>query len=199
MTLGEKLDAAVWAANALFDRGKTSGTTANLSFLYNGAYYVSRSGSCFGTLTRTDLVRVEADGSWDEAVGNPSKEFALHKMLYENDAEIQAVIHVHSPYAVLWSCIPHEDPRDVFPHITPYLDMKLGKIAETPYAPPGSRELFDAFRESLGPERGYLLCNHGPIVGGTSIINAFEAIEELEQTAFVCWELKKQGLLSLSE
>lgn len=195
MTLQEKTEMTLWAAHTLFDRNKTSGTTANISFLHDGAAYVSRSGSCFGTLKAEDFVRVNPDGSYNQAAGKPSKEYALHRMLYENNPSVNAVIHVHSPYAVLWSCLEHENRRDVFPHITPYLEMKLGHVAEVPYAAPGSRELFDAFAFCLGPERGYLLKNHGPIVGGTSMMNAFEAIEELEQTAFVCWELKKQGLL----
>lgn len=185
----------MWIAHTLFERGKTSGTTANISFLHEEAIYISRSGSCFGTLGAADFVRVNRDGSFDGAAGRPSKEYALHQMLYENCPGVEAVIHIHSPYAVLWSCAEHENRRDVFPHITPYLDMKLGCVAEVPCAPPGSEELFEAFSASLGPERGYLLSHHGSIVGGTSLINAFEAIEELEQTAFTCWELKKLGLL----
>lgn len=194
MTFQEKLETATWIAHALFERRKTSGTTANISFLHAEAVYISRSGSCFGVLSSADFIRVNRDGSLEEAGDKPSKEYTLHRMLYENCPEVEAVIHVHSPYAVLWSCVKHENRRDVFPHITPYLDMKLGCVAETPYAPPGSKELFAAFSASLGPERGYLLSHHGPIVGGTSLMNAFEAIEELEQTAFTCWELKKLGL-----
>lgn len=135
------------------------------------------------------------DGSFNAAEGKPSKEYTLHRLLYKTCPEVRAVIHAHSPYAVLWSCIEHENQRDVFPHITPYLDMKLGHVAEVPYAPPGSEKLFAAFSASLGLERGYLLNNHGPIVGGTNLMNAFEAIEELEQTALICWELKKLGFI----
>ena len=41
---------ALWIAHSLFDRGKTSGTTANLSFRYGDLIYITCSGSCFGTL-----------------------------------------------------------------------------------------------------------------------------------------------------
>lgn len=193
MTIGEKRKTAVWIARALFERGNTSGSTANLSFRHGEQIFVTCSGSCFGSLTEDDLVCVDSDGSCSDPERKPSKEYPLHKMLYDKDPEISAVIHVHSPYAVLWSCIGHDDDRDVFPSVTPYLDMKLGKVVHVPYAPPGSAELFAAFRSCLGSERGYLLGNHGPIVGGKSLMNAFEAIEELEQTAFVCWELKAAG------
>lgn len=45
-------------------------------------------------------------------------------------------------------------------------------------------------RAALGPERGYLLSHHGPIVSGKSLMNAFEAMEELEQTAWLAWQLR---------
>lgn len=177
---------AVWIAHSLFERGKTSGTTANISFRFNNRIYISCSGSCFGTLSEEDLIEAQnpAEGK------KPSKELTLHKILYEAHSEVQAVIHTHSPSAVLWSCVGHDDPRDVMGHDTPYLDMKLGKVAEVPYAPPGSEELFAAMRECVGEERGYLLRHHGGIVGGLSLMNAFEAIEELEQSAWICWQLR---------
>ena len=34
--LEEKTETAVWIAKSLFDRGKTSGSSANLSFLHRG-------------------------------------------------------------------------------------------------------------------------------------------------------------------
>ena len=34
--LKKKLEDAVWVAHSLFERGKTSGSSANMSFLHNG-------------------------------------------------------------------------------------------------------------------------------------------------------------------
>ena len=142
MELHTQLQQAVWIAHALFDRGKTSGTTANLSFRRGDIIYITCSGSCFGTLTEKDFTVVTLQGEpLDPTAGKASKEFTLHQILYQNSDQIQAVIHTHSPATVLWSCLPHDNPRDVMPHITPYLDMKLGYVAEVPYAAPGSEEL----------------------------------------------------------
>lgn len=54
--LNEKLEAAIWAAKSLFERGRTSGSSANLSFLHDGKLYITASGSCFGRLTREDFL-----------------------------------------------------------------------------------------------------------------------------------------------
>ena len=181
----KSLDEAVWIAHALFERGKTSGTTANISFRCGESICISRSVSCFGTLTKDDFVELSAD--WRSASGNPSKELPLHLALYASCADTQAVIHTHAPYSTLWSCLAHENSRDVIPRYTPYLTMKLGAVVEVPYAPPGSEALFALMRERVGAERGYLLSNHGPIVAGRSLMNAFECIEELEQSAWIAW------------
>ena len=183
---------AVWTAHTLFDRNKTSGTTANISFLINDTIYISRSGSCFGTLKVDDFVAVSLNSDVStcrQDSNKPSKELELHRILYQTHPEVTAVIHTHAPYATLWSCLKHKADRDVIPWYTPYLSMKLGSVALVPYAPPGSEELFNAFQRSIGVERGYLLQNHGPIVGGKTMMNAFEAIEELEQSVWIAWNL----------
>ena len=61
--------------------------------------------------------------------------------------------------------------------------MKVGKIGLIPYAKPGSEELFRLFRENLSDAGAYLLKNHGGIVGGKNILDAFYGIEELEESA----------------
>lgn len=189
--LEKSLNEAVWISRSLFERGKTSGTTANISFRCGESIWISRSGSCFGTLTKEDFAEFRADGC--AVSGKPSKELPLHLALYASCADTQAVIHTHAPYSTLWSCLAHENIRDVIPRYTPYLTMKLGAVVEVPYAPPGSEELFALMRERVGSERGYLLANHGPIVAGRSLMNAFECIEELEQSAWIAWTAHVTG------
>lgn len=189
----KNLAEAVQIARSLFLRGKTSGTTANISFRYGNSVWISRSGSCFENLLPEDFVEVSLSG---EVLGSgkPSKELQLHLALYASDEKTGAVIHTHAPYSTLWSCLPHDDPRNVIPRYTPYLEMKLGAVVEVPYAPPGSQELFSLMRERVAAERGYLLCNHGPIVAGYTLMNAFECIEELEQSAWLSWEAYSTGV-----
>lgn len=188
-TIKEKKEQAVWIARSLFDRGRTSGTTANISFRHGESLWISRSGSCFGLLTEEDFVECALSGDMLCGIGRPSKELGLHTALYGINDEVQAVIHTHSPHAVLWSCLDSCNGRDVIPHYTPYLQMKAGNVAAVPYAPPGSEELFRLFRANVGAERAYLLANHGPIVAGLSLMNAFEAMEELEQSAWLAWNM----------
>lgn len=190
--LERKLKDAVWIAHSLFERGKTSGSSANLSFLHEGKIYISASGTCFGTLTADDFAAVSMSGERLNSL-KPSKELTLHRYYYEHNESIQAVIHTHGPYAVLWSCRKFSSNADIVPSYTPYLGMKVGKIGLIPYGKPGSDELFASFRDNLDTGDAYILKNHGGIVGGKSLMDAFFGIEELEESAKVACLIEKNA------
>lgn len=191
-TLQEKLEQAVWAARSLFDRGRTSGSSANMSFLHQGNLYITASGTCFGRLTPEDFAVLDPQGAPLNGK-KASKEAPLHRDYYAKDPSVRCVIHTHGPWAVLWSCRAFDREEDVIPRYTPYLEMKVGKIGLVPYAPPGSPELFAAFRAALPKGDAYLLKNHGGIVGGSSILEAFYGIEELEESARVACMIERNG------
>jgi len=121
-----------------------------------------------------------------------SKELPLHIPLYWRGEDTNAVIHTHSPYATLWSCLPHADGSAVIPPYTPYLQMKLGQVKLVPYAPPGSEALFAAFHAVQDEADGYLLQNHGPLVAGKDLMDAYCRLEELEDSARIAWELRRE-------
>lgn len=189
--LRQKFADAIWVAKSLFERNKTSGSSANMSFRHGDRIFITASGACFGRLKETDFACVDSKG---HLLGErrPSKEFPLHQMLFQKSEDIQCVIHTHSTYSVLWSCLPHESLSDIVPDHTPYLRMRVGRIGCIPYAAPGSAELFSLFRERIHKSDGYILKNHGPILGGKSILDAFYDLEELEESTRIAWLLRKE-------
>lgn len=193
LILKNKLKSAVWAAHSLFERGKTSGSSANMSFRHEDRIYISASGSCFGTLTAEDFAVIDRNGVLVSGK-KPSKEAPLHLALYEASQDTGAVIHTHSTYSVLWSFVPGISEYDCIPGHTPYLKMKLGTVGLVPYEKPGSEALFSAFRERVGTCGGYLLKQHGPVVPGKTIMDAFCCLEELEESARIAWDLYRAGL-----
>ena len=58
---------------------------------------------------------------------------------------------------------------------------------------PGSEELFAAFEREVDRADGWLLFRHGTVVPGKTILDAFYAQEELEETARILWELQKRN------
>lgn len=184
--LTEKIDTlvqdAIWVGKSLFDRGKVSGSSANMSFKDGDKVYVTASGSTFGRLDKEVFSIMSLDGEILNDV-KPSKEWPLHLALFNKDDSIEAVIHTHSTYATYWSCREWDGKSDLIPTPTPYLKMKVGVVGFVPFAQPGSPELFQAFEESLTDTNCYLLQNHGPILGDKNLLSAFYAIEELEEAS----------------
>ncbi|MDR1733235.1 MAG: class II aldolase/adducin family protein [Synergistaceae bacterium] len=191
LELLEKIELAIWIGKSLFERGKTAGASANMSFLHDDRIYITGTGTCFGTLTRDSFAAVDRSGNLLEGLP-PSKEMPLHLALYNKKPKTGAVIHTHSFHSVLWSCLAHDNPTDVIPSWTPYLKNRLGTVGIIPYAPPGSQELFRLFGERVEKSDGYLLANHGPVVGDKNLMSAFHSLEELEESARVAWALKDE-------
>jgi len=189
--LDEKFNDAIWVAHSLFNRGKASGSIANLSFVHEDKVYITATGTCFGTLKRDDFAVVDMEGNQYNEL-KPSKELPLHLSVFKAKPDASTVLHVHSIYSVLWSCLPGLDEVDCIPDHTPYLKMKLGTVGLVPYEKPGSPELFDAFNERVHASDGWLLSHHGPVVPGKSIMEAFFAFEELEESAHIAWELRNR-------
>lgn len=56
---------------------------------------------------------------------------------------------------------------------------------------PGSEALFAAVEQKAKESRlrGYLLKQHGALIGAGSIMDAFYGIEEMEESCAVAWEL----------
>ena len=93
------------------------------------------------------------------------------------------MVHLHSTYSVAVSVLADVDPANVLPPITAYYVMRVGRLPLVPYYPPGDRALAEAVRGPAGRHHAVLLANHGPVVAGTSLDAAANAIEELEETA----------------
>lgn len=188
-TLESKFADAIWSAASLFNRGKISGSAGNISFLHDGKIYISGSGTCFAKLQNSDFAVMGMDST---ALTNtkPSKEFPLHLMMYRHKPELEAIIHTHSFFSVLWSCVQNGNTADSIPAYTPYLKMKVGKVGIVPYFTPGSQELFDAAEKIIDDSDAFILSHHGPVVGGKSIMDAFYNLEELEESAKIAYCLK---------
>ncbi|MBP1920658.1 class II aldolase/adducin family protein [Youngiibacter multivorans] len=191
------LDDAIWIANSLFTRGKATGSSANLSFRCEDKIYITGTGTCFGRLKKDDFAIMKYESVGDCLPMNTviaSKEFPLHLAFYRKSEDIKAVIHTHSFYSTVFSCFNHEKANDIMPDITPYLKMKVGTIGLVPYARPGSKELFALFGQRIKDDDAFLLANHGPIVAGSNLMNAFYGIEELEENARIALHFRNPNL-----
>ena len=171
-------------ARSMFDRGLTHGSTGNISAKLDDGWLLTPTGSSLGTLDPARLSKLDWQGNLISG-DKPSKESFLHLAMYEERAKanIGAVIHLHSTHSVAVSVLDDIDPNDVLPPITAYYVMRIGSLPLVPYFAPGDMQLADAVRRFAGKHHALLLANHGPVVAGSSLSAAADAVEELEETA----------------
>lgn len=170
-------------ARSMFDRGLTGGSTGNISARTpDGGLLVSPTGSSFGRLDPARLSRFDAAGN---LIGGdpPTKEMPLHSAFYDTRSTAGAVVHLHSCHAVALSMMPDADTDNFLPALTPYAIMKLGKVKLLPFYLPGDPAMGQAVRGLAGKRSAVMLANHGPVVAGSDVEAACNAIEELEGTA----------------
>jgi len=170
-------------AKSMFDRGLTGGSTGNISARTDdGGLLVSPTGTSFGRLDPARLARFDANGRFVDG-DKPTKEMPLHSAFYDTRKTTGAVVHLHSCHSVAWSMMPEVDPDNFLPPMTPYSIMKLGKVKLLPFFMPGDPAMGAAVRGLAGKRSAVMLANHGPVVAGTDVEAACNAIEELEDTA----------------
>jgi ribulose-5-phosphate 4-epimerase/fuculose-1-phosphate aldolase len=77
--------------------------------------------------------------------------------------------------------------------------MRIGSLPLVPYYAPGDMALADAVRGFASKHHALLLANHGPVVGGSSLAAAADAIEELEATAKLYLLVRGETLRPLTD
>jgi ribulose-5-phosphate 4-epimerase/fuculose-1-phosphate aldolase len=195
MSAESKLRELVCSAGAsLFNRGLTHGSTGNISVaLPDGGWLMTPTGSSLGTLDPARLSKLDAAG---KLVGGdaPTKESFLHTTMYDRRPKSGAVVHLHSTHSVAVSCLDGIDHANCLPPITAYYVMRIGTLPLVPYFPPGDATLADAIGKLAGKHHAMLLANHGPVVAGSNLSAAQDAIEELEETARLFLMLRNEKL-----
>ncbi len=168
----------------IYRSGMTTTSGGNLSIRDdNGDIWITPSAIDKGTLKPSDMIRVTKSG---EIIGphKPSSEYPFHRAIYNTRPEIRAIIHAHPPGLVAFS-IAHLIPNT---SIIPQARDICGEIGYAPYACPGSEELGKKISKVFEDEKykAVILENHGVVLGGTDLMDAYQRFETLE---FCCHTL----------
>lgn len=185
-------------AKSLFERGYTGGSSGNISVqLSDGSIIATPTNSCFGLLNSERLSKVAIDGQLISG-DKPTKELPMHQAFYQKRTHCRAVIHLHSNYLTALSCLSGLNKENCLPVITPYFVMKVGTLPLLPYFKPGSQAIADSVSQYAPTHKAVLLANHGPVVSGSSLMEAMFNIEELENTAKVYFLIKSHPFCEIA-
>ncbi|QDV24847.1 class II aldolase/adducin family protein [Aureliella helgolandensis] len=155
----------------------TTTSGGNLSILdAEGNIWISPARVDKGNLTRNDIVCVRPDGTI-EGSHAPSSEFPFHQAIYAARPDLRAIVHAH-PVALVAYSICQQTPDTRLFH---QAHSVCGRVGFSPYACPGTQELGEniaaTFKEGCD---SVILENHGVVVGGESLADAFQRFEAFE-------------------
>jgi len=161
----------------IYNRGLTTTSGGNISVIdENEDIWVTPSAVDKGSLRPSDIVCVKHNGSITGR-HKPSSEFPFHRAIYEMRPDIRAVIHAHPPALVSFSIV-HEIPNT---NIVSQAKYVCGPIGYAPYELPGSEKLGEKIATEFGKEyKAIIMENHGTVVGGYDLVDAFQRFETLE-------------------
>lgn len=183
---------------SLFERGLSFGSAGNISARIEDGWLMTPTNVSLGRLDPARLSKLDTSGRLVSGDA-PTKEQFLHRAMYEERQQTGAVVHLHSTHSVAVSVLADVDTDNVLPPITAYYVMRVGRLPLVPYHPPGDLGLADAVRKLAGTHHAVLLANHGPVVAGSSLDAAANAIEELEETARLFLLLRGSKMRVLTE
>lgn len=161
----------------IYKRGLTTTSGGNISIIDDaGDIWITPSGVDKGSLKPSDIICVKKDGT---ILGphKPSSEFPFHRAVYNMRPDIKAIIHAHPPALVSFSIVRQAPDTSIISqarHI-------CGPIGYAKYELPGS----DALGILVGEEfakgfKAIIMENHGTVLGGSDMADAFSRFDTLE-------------------
>ncbi len=175
-------------ARAMQPAGLNKGTSGNVSVRDGDSFLITPTGLPYHTLVPDDIPRMALDGT-HTGRRKPSSEWRFHRDLYAARPEVGAVLHAHSPFAVSLACLR----RDIPPFH--YMIARFGgdTVRCADYAIFGSADLSTAAMQAMAGRKGCLLANHGLLVAGVDLAEAFALAVELEELCEQYWRACQLG------
>ena len=184
--------------------------TTNLSALRSGnisvrgkegninGFYITPSGVKYSVLKPRDIVFVSLQGRFDKKKKKPSSEWRFHQDIYINKKCCKAIVHSHSLNATALST--HRVKIPAFNYMVAIAGGIDIKCAE--YATFGTKQLSNNIIKALKDRTACLIANHGQITYGSSLDEAFELAEEIENISkqyILARQLGNPKILSLNQ
>jgi L-fuculose-phosphate aldolase len=174
-------DQIVETMERIYSRNMTTTSGGNISIRdENGDKWITPARVDKGSLRRQDIVRIGKDGAC-EGLHPPSSENPFHLSVYDIRPDIRAIIHAHPGALVSFSICGQVPNTRLFPESWNI----CGEVAFASYEIPGSKQLAAriaaAFASDSKPNC-VVLENHGVVVGGRDLSEAFQRFEMLEFT-----------------
>lgn len=174
------------AARRLLPDGLAVATAGNISARDpgSGLIAVTPAGRPYDRLMPADIPIVDPYGRLVHGDHRPTSELPLHLAILAVHADVDAIVHAHSPYATAFSVAHHPIPFVC----NEGLFVGSARVEVTEFARPGTTSIGRAALALLHRVPGahaFLLANHGVVALGRSVEGAYSLAAQVEWEARV--------------
>lgn len=164
----------------LYRQGLTSTSGGNLSLkISNDIIAITPSATDKGRMKWKEVGLMSILGENMTPGLKPSIESEMHLSIYRKHNDVKAIVHAHPLFATAFTAMKCK----IYTNLTAEACAILGEPKMVPYALMGSRELADSVSEHIFSSEVLLLENHGILTTGSSLLQAFDRLEVLENAA----------------
>ncbi len=156
----------------------------------SGLVVIKPSGVRYEELHAEHMVVVDLNGNVIESKLRPSSDTASHLYIYRHRADVNGVVHTHSPYATAFAVV--SSPIPVV--LTAIADEFGGPIPCGGFALIGDEGIGKMVVESIGKSPAVLLKNHGVFAIGKDAKAAVKAAVMTEDNARTVWLAMQIGV-----
>ena len=167
----------------------TPGVSGNISARYCENIIITTSGSANGYLNEEDFVLIDFNGNVVKGKKKPSSEKMLHIEYYRQRPDINYILHVHSPYLSSFASSGKALDEPIMAENVFY----FGQIPLAEYGFPSSKDLVEKTSKYFKDFDAVLMANHGVVIGGKTLEDAYLKLELAESYAQVVINTKILG------
>lgn len=193
----ENKEMLVKAGKRMLHSNLTVETWGNISIRdpKSGKIYLTPSAMNYDSCCSNDIVVCDINGEILEGNRKPTIEKDLHLSVYRNRPEVNAIVHTHPIYSMVFACTGMTIP----PVIDEAAQVLGGDVQVADYALPGTLDLAQKCVEALGKQtNACLLQSHGAVCVGDSIDMAFKVATVLEMTAQIYTLILQTGKVPIA-
>jgi L-fuculose-phosphate aldolase len=164
----------------LYKHGLTTTSGGNISLrLSDDLILITPSATDKGRMKWKEIGIVNIFGENFTPQLKPSIETAMHLAIYKRKNDVSAIVHAHPVFASLFTAIKAK----INTNLTSEAKAILGDPLLVRYALMGSKALAEVAAENIMKSDILLLENHGILTTGSTLLQAFDKIEVLENAA----------------
>lgn len=176
----EAMREIITVAKRLDEKQLVNAFEGNVSLVRDGYLYITPSGKNKALLTEEMIAVFDSEGNQVCGIYPASSELKMHRAVYGMREGIGGIVHAHAPCLTAYALCAK--PFYTEAHAEMLWDHK--RIEVVPYGRPGSDDIYTGAKPILDKGRDVmLLSNHGVLSVGSTVFDAMNKMESVENAA----------------